>query len=572
MNMHNFFLTILFLITATSSLQPNFWTFLGNVSNPTFNTLLELNPLSLGIDAQGNAFVVWNSQESGNVIKASRFDRASQTWSAEEIIGSDNANIPQIAVTTDGKAVALWVRSETIYANFYDGSSWGSEQIIDTDPSFQVQGQPQVGVDAAGNAIAVWEVAGNSVARVIRAAIGDITAGTWAAAENISTDYGYDYDDFAILRVGQPQIALNAAGNAIVVWRYADEENNVYKIQSNLYIDGSWLSAEEDIQTSLSNTAQLVLPSVAFDTNNHALVTWVQFDGTFANNQPYAIYASSRNTGWSTSVRVSSTLGFYNFNNSFAAEKGPYFSHVAIDGNGDAIGVWALRHATCNISYIEASTFPGLAWSGNTSVISDMSLISFFPQVSIDLAGNAFAIWMAQNSSNTQFIVQTSFYNKSLNTWQTTPETISTGDFNGLPNIATNGTGSFFADWFHSDDMTNFIVQAARTIYFNFSLSKQVMNISFTIAISNSGSDTATDLMIADVLPSALTYVSSSASQGTYDAISGLWEVGDLAGFSNATLTITAQLDASTPVEIVNMATLLDVYGENTAQVTVSIS
>lgn len=65
-------------------------------------------------------------------------------------------------------------------------------------------------------------------------------------------------------------------------------------------------------------------------------------------------------------------------------------------------------------------------------------------------------------------------------------------------------------------------------------------NVTFTIRASNIGTNAATNVKVKDLLPSGLTYVSSNASQGSYDSSTGFWSVGTVAGSSNATLTVTA--------------------------------
>lgn len=65
-------------------------------------------------------------------------------------------------------------------------------------------------------------------------------------------------------------------------------------------------------------------------------------------------------------------------------------------------------------------------------------------------------------------------------------------------------------------------------------------NVVFTLTAINNGSSPATGVTVTDILPSGFTYLSSSASQGTYDNTTGIWSVGALAAGDDATLTITA--------------------------------
>jgi uncharacterized repeat protein (TIGR01451 family) len=65
-------------------------------------------------------------------------------------------------------------------------------------------------------------------------------------------------------------------------------------------------------------------------------------------------------------------------------------------------------------------------------------------------------------------------------------------------------------------------------------------NVTFTITATNNGPNNATGVAITDALPSGVSFVSATASQGGYASGTGLWTVGVLANGANATLTITA--------------------------------
>jgi uncharacterized repeat protein (TIGR01451 family) len=73
-------------------------------------------------------------------------------------------------------------------------------------------------------------------------------------------------------------------------------------------------------------------------------------------------------------------------------------------------------------------------------------------------------------------------------------------------------------------------------------------NVTFTITAHNLGADPATSVVVTDVLPAGLTFVSSSPSQGTYTASTGVWNLGGLAFDATATLQITATVTGSTAV------------------------
>ena len=81
-------------------------------------------------------------------------------------------------------------------------------------------------------------------------------------------------------------------------------------------------------------------------------------------------------------------------------------------------------------------------------------------------------------------------------------------------------------------------------------------NVIFTILASNLGPSNATGVVMNDLLPSGLTYVSHTANQGTYTPGSGVWNIGSLANGASRTLTITAQVTSAGLPQVTNTATI----------------
>jgi LPXTG-site transpeptidase (sortase) family protein len=102
----------------------------------------------------------------------------------------------------------------------------------------------------------------------------------------------------------------------------------------------------------------------------------------------------------------------------------------------------------------------------------------------------------------------------------------------------------------------------------------QNTNVTFTILATNNGPSAATGVMVTDLLPAGLTFVSATASVGSYNSGSGLWAIGPLANGANGTLTIVATATGTTVVT--NTATKTaavepdPVAGNNSASATVT--
>ncbi len=69
-------------------------------------------------------------------------------------------------------------------------------------------------------------------------------------------------------------------------------------------------------------------------------------------------------------------------------------------------------------------------------------------------------------------------------------------------------------------------------------------DVVFTITVLNNGPSDATGIQVTDLLADGYTYASDNGA-GNYDAITGLWTVGDITSGNNNVLTITATVNVS---------------------------
>ncbi len=120
---------------------------------------------------------------------------------------------------------------------------------------------------------------------------------------------------------------------------------------------------------------------------------------------------------------------------------------------------------------------------------------------------------------------------------------------------ATGDTGTF--------NQADLYLTQAPTNYADLSLTQTVSsaspsdrnNITYTLTVTNSASSplSTTGVVVRDLLPSGVQYVSSSGA-GTYNSGSGDWAVGTLAPGQSQTLIITAMVAAGDGVVVANSA------------------
>ncbi len=100
----------------------------------------------------------------------------------------------------------------------------------------------------------------------------------------------------------------------------------------------------------------------------------------------------------------------------------------------------------------------------------------------------------------------------------------------------------------------------------------------WTVSLHNAGPDATTGVVMGDLLPATVTYVSHLTAAGTYDSVTGVWSVGAMAIDQTVTLTITTTVNSGTAnTTITNTATVTaqDLAdpdpSDNTASATVTV-
>lgn len=151
---------------------------------------------SIAMDGTKKALAVWPNT-TANKIHASFFSNG--VWSPFQDIGSGN-NFPKAAYSLSGKAAAAWMLSpNSLYVNSFDGTSWLTATLLDN----QLQSAPDLGIDASGNAIVIWQSSATDDIKVSRS---DGTV--FAAPFTLSTGSGN----------GIPRIAVAPDGTAVAIW------------------------------------------------------------------------------------------------------------------------------------------------------------------------------------------------------------------------------------------------------------------------------------------------------------------------------------------------------------------
>lgn len=345
------------------------------------------------------------------------------------------------SVTTDVKDTAGNPLSATYTWQFTPGTRlWSTARRMATDAF-----APQTATDGAGNVIMVWQQKeGNRYN--IWANRYDIAARQWGLATLLQTNNtGSGY---------VPQLAVNANGHAVVAWYHYD--GNRYHVWVNQYdaILGQW----GVVQALTDNTADAFDPQVAISANGNAVVVWRGQDGPYddpatpmVTPEYYvsSLWAKHYNAGTKTWESVATTLESDNLKGHDASA-----ARVAMDGNGNALVVWHQFDGTVTNTYA-TRYIVGSGWAVPGEISTASAGVAMYPQLSMDSSGNAIAVWQ-QYDASAHYSIWASRYVATTLTWGVPVliENDNTGDARD-PQIAVNSTGNAWVAWRQQDGTLN---------------------------------------------------------------------------------------------------------------------
>jgi hypothetical protein len=378
---------------------------------------------AVAVDASGNAISVWQQFDGtrSNIV-ASRYSASTGLWAdALPLEKSDEpASSPRIAMDAGGNAIAIWQQYDAtrnnIYFNRYSVSSgWGSATLLETNDSGTAVEQ-QISMDAAGNAVAVWQQhdgtrfniwarrydasAGWGVPQPIDSNDGDATvpqvaldangnatavwrqlvgthagiwasrtnAGAWSKPDLIETDnLGFTF---------APQVAVDAKGNAMVVWQQFDSVR--YHIKSNRFVVGSGWSTTTPVENNTTSNA--ADPQIAMDANGNAVAVWLQ---AIDANQKVWANRYTQGVGWSKPEPLESDNG--------SIDTEP---QVAMDKFGNATAVWTQTNTIRSGVWARTSsaTSPSV-WNTAVPIDEPTGGEAQSPQIAMNTDGVAMAVW-----------------------------------------------------------------------------------------------------------------------------------------------------------------------------------
>jgi len=306
-------------------------------------------------------------------------------WDANEKVNDDSATAeqraPDIAVDSAGNAYAVWRDYRNgnydIYFSYRPaGGKWGVNERVNDDAGVEVQEWPAIVVDRPGNAYAVWEDHRNGDPDVYFSY--QPMGGGWSVSQRV--------DDGGTTNVDCPDLAIDSVGNLYALWQdWRNGDPDVYF--SYRPAGGGW-GANERVSDDTTGTTQYP-GAIAVDGASNAYAVWPDKRNGDENTD---IYFSYRPSGghWNANERINDDAGI-------AEQWGPA---IAVDDAGNAYALWQ-DNRNGNFDVYFSYRPVGGTWGANMQVNDDAGTAD---QYTVAIAANGatdvVAIWQDRRSGN----------------------------------------------------------------------------------------------------------------------------------------------------------------------------
>jgi hypothetical protein len=331
----------------------------------------------LAVAANGKAAAVWYGPQFGStafIVGGNRFLPESGWQTAEPAgNGAQSSGDPRVDIDNDGVVTVIWTRfvtgHETVVNQFVPGVGWGTPVVLGSDDDGIAGYAPRAVSDGDGNVTAVWAQNANSGPTLWFSRF--VPGSGWSAASLVPTGHDKDSND--------PELAVDGAGNVTVAWnQYGPVDTHVW---SNRFVPGQGWQTPVQIDTTVATAGS---PKLAASARGEVVALWRQDIEEESGTVDYRVVSArfSPGQGWGPPTIVQLTPGF---SNDFA---------IATDAVGDAIAVWDRDDATGSDARVWISrSGRNTGWSTPTWIHPD-GTTARWPEVAIDPAGRAVAIWL----------------------------------------------------------------------------------------------------------------------------------------------------------------------------------
>lgn len=354
-----------------------------------------------------------------------------------ESLDTGNASRPQIAMNTDGVAVAVWsqsdgVRSRIWFNRYEPGIGWSEAMLLGPASAHDAY-SPDVGIDDQGNAIVVWHQTDSTSYNV------------WWSRLTKNTGFSNPQPLTSAISAGNARIAMSKFGDAVVVWSQAPQVamGSRSEIWARRYAAAGGWGFASTLQSDFAFGS--IDPQIAIEPNGNAIAVWAQSDGV-----RFHVWTNraSATGAWAGAQALE------NHNVGVSASLHP---QVAIDPHGNAIAVWQQPDGVR--TNIWASRLANGAWGSPTLLENDDVGPAFIPQIAVDAAGNAIVVWTQSGPAFTDIVARRFVAGIG---WET-PTRLETMESNAqTPQLAITEKGAAHVVWKQFRNSTRYDIASAR--------------------------------------------------------------------------------------------------------------
>lgn len=410
------------LFAATPALAAPTWLAPVNVSS---RGEVDVFP-AVASSPDGEAIAAWTAEEAmGSVVRVAT--RApGGPWGAPVTISAPGSEAERVSATIDaaGEATVTWVADtgggvvpvvSVEAASLVPGGVWEAPRRIGAAGEEEAE-PPVLAADAAGDVTVAWarhDGSGWTVETASRP-----IGGNWAPPTPLSS---------AGEEALEPEVAVNARGDAVAVWENGTEHPTVKSVQRPA--GGNWSGPS----TVTGSGEEGGTPEVGLDAAGDATVIWVR-DIAIATNWTIGEADRPAGGGWSAPRQIS------------PKGMGASAPAIAVDPRGDATAAWALEPSFGESTVVQVADRTGAGTWGEPTVISPSEEFLGMPQVGIDAAGDATVVWSVGNGGEDR-TVETAMHAATASGWSV-PVALSTpGGYNAETQLAVDPEGDALVVW-----------------------------------------------------------------------------------------------------------------------------
>jgi hypothetical protein len=314
----------------------------------------------IAVDPQGTAIAVWKEETESNYVRTNVIEAAIMSpggaWGHPvQLSFGEHEAVPAVALNEQGEAIVLWRHYEgqgvtSVYAvssaGAVSGESWQEPVRISAAGEEEIWGIG-VGLNAQGDAVAVWECAAGS-GRAIMSTTRAGSSGDWRPPVQLSNPN---------VSGAYPSVALDPSGDAVAVWEERAAEEVSVQAAAGSVPSGGWGEPTRlattnrepepvcppNLEVMACRMRPRAEPQVGMSGQGEAIAAWM--DSTQGAESEMIVQAALRPSGtaaWQEPLNLSAP--------------GAYYARLAVSASGEAVAAWLMEYPE---STVQANT---LSW------------------------------------------------------------------------------------------------------------------------------------------------------------------------------------------------------------------